>query len=146
QRVAALARADVERKPWWDTWRQLADYYLPNRYVWLQTDKERRLARRNSFILDGTGTLAARTLAAGMMNGITSPARPWFKLRLEGVEIEDIPAAAIWLDEVERRMFRVMGESNFYNSMAVLYLDLCVFGTGCALIYESDRSVVHCTN
>jgi hypothetical protein len=58
-----------------------------------------------------------------MMNGITSPSRPWFKLRVPGFDDEGGPVTQ-WADEVARRMMKVMGESNFYNSMAVLYLDL----------------------
>ena len=64
----------TDRLPWWTFWRELADYYLPQRYVYLQSQVERaKRTSRNQFILDGTGTMAARTLASGMMNGITSP-------------------------------------------------------------------------
>jgi hypothetical protein len=37
--------------------------------------------RRHNNIYDNTGTRAARVLAAGMMSGMTSPARPWFRLK-----------------------------------------------------------------
>jgi hypothetical protein len=63
-----------------------------------------------------------------MMNGITSPSRPWIKLRVPGYDDEGGPVTQ-WADEVARRMMKVMGESNFYNAMAVLYLDLAVFGS-----------------
>lgn len=141
-----IAMMQRERQPFWQHWRDLADYFLPQRYVWLLSSPEQRVSRRNSMILDGTGTIAARTLASGMMNGITSPARPWFKLRVVGVNYDAHPEVAVWSDEVERRMLRVMGESNFYNAMAVLYLDLVVFGTAASLIYESKDKVIHCTN
>jgi hypothetical protein len=36
--------------------------------------------RRNNAIFDSTGTRALYTLAAGLMGGLTSPARPWFRL------------------------------------------------------------------
>lgn len=143
QTVSAMER---ERQPFWQYWRELADYYLPQRYVWLLSEPEQRITRRNSMILDGTGTNAARTLASGMMNGITSPARPWFKLRIAGLDYSRFPQAAIWTDEVEKRMLRVMADSNFYNAMAVLYLDLVVFGTAASLIYESNDKVIHCFN
>ena len=145
---AALETMRLDRLPWWQLWRELADYYLPNRYQWLLSPSEanQRATNRNSKILDNTGTKAARTLAAGMMNGITSPARPWFKLRLVGMEEEIGSPVAIWLDEVERRMLKVFSESNFYQSLATLYLDLVIFGTGANLIYESDEKVIHCTN
>src|SRR5690606_30754377 len=51
-----------------------------------------------------------------------------------------------WLDEVTKRMMLVMAESNFYNAMAVMYLDLVVFGTAAMLIYEDEQSTIHCYN
>lgn len=100
----------------------------------------------NPNILDGTGTQAAKTLASGMMNGITSPTRPWFRLRLANYADDENSAARVWLDEVTRRMMLAMSETNFYNSMAVMYLDLVVFGTASMLIYEDFDNVFHCQN
>jgi hypothetical protein len=141
-----ITQLRTDRYPFWTLWRELADYFLPKRYVWLQSDKERRIRNaKNPFILDSTGTKAARVLASGMMNGITSPSRPWFKLRVPGFDDEGGPVT-IWADEVARRMMKVMGESNFYNSLAVLYLDLSVFGSAANLIYEDDETVIRCFN
>lgn len=144
---ATMAALETERQPYWKLWRELADFYLPRRYIWLQTDKERRVQdAKNPYILDGTGTAAARTLASGMMNGVTSPTRPWFKLRVNNHDDDAATAVRIWLDEVARRMLMVMAESNFYNSLAILYLDLVVFGTAAQLIYEDFDSVIRCYN
>jgi len=135
-----------DRKPFWTLWRELADFYIPKRYVWLQTDRESRVRKaKNPFILDSTGTTAGRTLASGLMNGITSPSRPWFKLRVPGYDDEGGPVT-MWADEVARRMMIVMSESNFYNSMATIYLDLVFFGTAATLIYEDQESVIRCYN
>lgn len=144
QGIIAELRSD--RLLFWSLWREVANYFLPKRYVWLQSDKEARVrTAKNPYILDGTGTTAARILASGMMNGITSPSRPWARIRIAGFEHED-DAVAIWADEVMRRIFFVMGESNFYNAMAVLYLDLVIFGTAAVLIYEDDETVIRCYN
>lgn len=145
--METIAAMRLERQPWWEHWRTLADYLLPRRYIWLQSAVEReRVKGKNPNILDSTGTMAARTLASGMMNGITSPARPWFKLRAIGFADDMSMPARIWLDEVERRMMLVMAESNFYNSLAVMYLDLVVFGSACTLIYDDDETTIHCYN
>lgn len=141
-----IAELRNDRLPFWTLWRELADYFLPKRYVWLQSEKEARVRKaKNPYILDSTGTIAARVLASGMMNGITSPSRPWFRARLPGFEHES-DAVAIWADEVVRRMLYVMAESNFYNGMAVLYLDLVIFGSAAMLIYEDDETVIRCYN
>ena len=144
QGIIAELRSD--RLPFWTLWREVANYFLPKRYVWLQSDKEARIRNaKNPYILDSTGTTAARILASGMMNGITSPSRPWFRLRIAGFEHEG-DAIAVWSDEVVRRMLFVMSESNFYNAMAVQYLDLVIFGTAAVLIYEDDETVIRCYN
>lgn len=143
---SVIAELRNDRYPFWTLWREVADYYLPKRYVWLQSDKEARVRKaKNPYILDSTGTTAARILASGMMNGITSPSRPWFRLRIPGFDQEG-DAIAAWADEVVRRMLFIMSESNFYNAMAVLYLDLVVFGSAAMLIYEDDETVIRCYN
>src|SRR4051812_14597592 len=76
QRWAALQR---ERASWLDHWRELSTYIQPRRSRFLSSDVNKG-GRRNDAIINSTATRAARTLAAGMMAGITSPARPWFRL------------------------------------------------------------------
>lgn len=136
-----------DRLPFWQLWRELADFLLPKRYVWLQSDKERRVRNaKNPNILDGTGTKCARILAAGMYNGVTSPSRPWFSLRIPGFADDPNSEARLWCDEVTRRMMQVMAETNYYNAMAVMYLDLVVFGSAATLIYEDEENVFRCYN
>ena len=141
-----MAELKTARYPFWTLWREVADYFLPKRYVWLQSHNENRARQaKNPYILDSTGTIAARVLASGMMNGITSPSRPWFRLRVPGFDTEG-DAVSVWADECVRRMLFVMSESNFYNAMAVLYLDLVVFGSAAVLIYEDEDDIIRCYN
>lgn len=162
KKLAFFAGMETEREPFKNIWRDLADYILPTRYTWLLSDTERRQKMtRNPNIIDATATKAARVLASGMLNGITSPSRPWFRLRLKnthpamnsrqpslgtGGPGDENPYARRWLDEVERRMLITMGETNFYNALAVMYLDLVIFGTSAVLIYEDYNSVFRCYN
>jgi hypothetical protein len=152
QRIQSMYQ---DRLPFYNHWQELANYYLPRRYQWLLSARDRaKNIGKNPYLLDGTGTNAARILAAGMMNGVTSPARPWFKLSLHtstvipqasNQTLEEIPRPVlIWLEEVQRRMLKVMAESNFYNALAVMYLDLAIFGTSAMLIYADDMSVIRC--
>jgi hypothetical protein len=143
-----LAQMETNRQPYFEFWQELANFYLPRRYVWLADNTASRVrSMRNPHILDSTGTIAARVLASGMMNGITSPARPWFSLRIAGYDdaLSSSPVR-IWLDEVTKRMMLVLAESNFYNALAVMYLDLVVFGTAAMLVYEDFESVIRCYN
>jgi len=142
-----LTELRLSRSSFWHLWRELANYYLPTRYVWLQSDNENQRAQnaKNQYILDSTGTRAVRTLASGMMNAITSPSRPWMRLKIAGLK-ETSNEVARWQEDVARRMLAVMAESNFYSSMATLYLDLSTFGSAASLIYEDDDTVIHCYN
>lgn len=140
-----MAGMRMKRNPWMYHWRELADYILPRRYRWLiQANQANRGSPINYNIKDSTGTIAARVLASGMMAGITSPTRPWFKLKIQG--FEDDQQVAIWLAECERRLMTFFAESNFYTAMAVMYFDLVVFGTALVIIYEDFDNVIHCFN
>ncbi|WP_017773830.1 portal protein [Paraburkholderia kururiensis] len=137
----------VDRFSWWMHWREIADYILPRRYQWLVTpNKGSRGVPINQRIIDSTATIAARTCASGMMAGITSPGRPWFRLTLPDQDLSDVSPVKLWLDEVQKRMLHVMAESNFYNAMATMYFDLVVFGTAPMIIYEDFEDVIRCYN
>lgn len=142
-----ISGLQTERYSWWVHWSQLATYILPRRYRWLVTPNQmNRGSAINGAIIDSTGTIAARVLASGMMSGITSPTRPWFRLRVPGYSPDEINAVNVWLAECERRMLHVFQESNFYNAIAVMYMDLAVFGTAPMLIYENYENVICCYN
>lgn len=145
--ILTISALQQERLPFWRLWQELANFYLPKRYVNLVGSKEQRLrSAKNPNIIDATGTTSARILAAGMMNGVTSPARPWYSIRVPGFMDDPQNEGKIWADEVTRRMMIVMGETNFYNALATMYLDLGVFGTAAMLIYEDEEDVFRCFN
>lgn len=144
-----VSRMHLRREDYRSHWRDLSNLVLPYRYVSLESpdsDTRRRASLRNEYILDPTGTDAAQVLGAGMLNGITSPARPWFRLRIANFEDEIAHPARVYLDEVTRRMHRVMAESNFYKALGTMYLELGVFGTAACIIYEDFEEVVRCYN
>ena len=137
----------VNRYSWWVHARELADFLLPRRYKWLITPNQMtRGSPINQHILDSTGTLAARNLASGMMSGISSPTRPWFRLKIGRIDSTQTSPVSLWLAECERLMMLVFQESNFYNSVATVYFDLVIFGTAVMLIYEDYDNVIHCYN
>ena len=84
-------------------WRELSDFINPRGSRFLVTDVNRD-DRRNTKIVDPTATLAARTLSSGMMSGITSPARPWFKLSLREHDAAEFGPVKLWLSIAEERL------------------------------------------
>lgn len=118
-----------------------ARYIKPMRGKYHVTDNNRG-DRRNQHIIDNTATVAARTLAAGMMSGITNPARPWFRLSTPDADINAMTSVKEWLAEVESRMFVVLAKSNTYNELQVHYGDLGIFGTAATICEEDEQDVV----
>ncbi len=128
QRFSHMQEARQSYEP---AWRDLADHFLPTRYK--DTSKSphawRTMPMLNDTLVDSTGILAMRTLAAGLQGGMTSPARPWFQLSLEDADLAAHSAVRDWLMLVSRRMRKIFAHSNFYNAVHTLYGELGTFGT-----------------
>ncbi|AUA50038.1 portal protein [Klebsiella pneumoniae] len=122
-------------------WRELSDFINPRGSRFLVTDVNRD-DRRNTKIVDPTATLAARTLSSGMMSGITSPARPWFKLATPDPDMMDYGPVKLWLEVVQRRMNEVFNKSNIYQSLPLLYASLGNYSTGAMAVLEDDSDVI----
>jgi len=137
----------VNRYSWWTHWRELADYFLPRRYKWLITPNQMgRGSPINQHILDSSGCIFARNLASGLVSGKSSPTSLWFRLRVGYHDSTTTSPISLWLAEVERILYLIFSESNFYNSIATFYYDLVVFGTASMLIYEDFDTVINCIN
>ena len=100
----------------------------------------------NQHILDSTGTLAARNLAAGMMMGCSDPTKRWFRYKINNIDSTETSPISLWLAAVERLINLILLQSNFYDSLAIFYFDLVVFGTAVMLIYEDYENVIRCFN
>ncbi|EPY4110384.1 portal protein [Klebsiella pneumoniae] len=122
-------------------WRELSYFINPRGSRFLVTDVNRD-DRRNTKIVDPTATLAARTLSSGMMSGITSPARPWFKLATPDPDMMDYGPVKLWLEVVQRRMNEVFNKSNIYQSLPLLYASLGNYSTGAMAVLEDDSDVI----
>jgi len=125
------------------TWRDLSGQFAPRRGRFLESAPDAAAGRRrDEKLIDNTSLIAARVMASGMMAGISSPARPWFRLRLVSERANEDPGARAWLDEVQQRMLRVFAKSNLYNCLHTLYGELGVFGTGALWIDEDEDDIV----
>ena len=138
-----IAGAKNERSSFDAHWRELADFIKPRRSRFQTTDRNRG-DRRSQKIIDSAGTFAARTLASGMMSGVTSPARPWKRLTTPDPELAEFGSVKDWLYVVNRRMDAVFLRSNLYNALPTVYSDMGIFGTAAMLVAEDDDEVVRC--
>jgi hypothetical protein len=111
-------------------WRELGDWIMPRRIRFVSSDRNKG-DRRNQNIIDSTARFSARTLASGLHAGLTSPARPWFKLTTPDPTLASYKPVKDWLYKVTQRMSVLFTDSNLYNSLPVVYGDLGTFGTAC---------------
>jgi Bacteriophage head to tail connecting protein. len=132
-----------ERQDWEPSWKGIRRMILPFRG---QFDDENPKDGRNRAkdLLNGSAMRSARTLAAGLQSGVTSPARPWFRLSVSDMELGDLESVRGYTDEVERRMMGIFARSNLYNSLHSLYLELAGFATGAMMIVEDFRTGIRC--
>jgi hypothetical protein len=137
-----LAALKLERSSFEGHWRDLSDYLAPRRGRFLVSDRNKD--RRSPKIINPAGRLAARTLANGMMGGVTSPARPWFKLSTPDPELAEHGEVKMWLDDATKMMRQVFARSNFYNCIHTLYGEIGTFGTASMLIDEDYDDVIRC--
>lgn len=127
------------RQPWETVWQPLADYIEPTRLRLTNKDEG---ATSRAKIIDSTGTFALRTLQSGMHSGLTSPARPWFRLTTFDPELKDFGPVKSYLSAVEQRMREVFQASNLYNAFHTGYGDLGQFGQSAAIMAEDDADVI----
>ncbi len=132
-----------ERNTFIAHWRELGDYLAPRTSKFLTIDKNQG-QKANDKIINSTGTTAHRTLKNGMMAGVTSPARPWFRLTTPDAALMESAAVKQWLFLVESKMRVIFARSNFYNTLPPVYGSLGGYGTAAMAITEDDDTVIRC--
>lgn len=139
QRWGALKN---ERSTWETHWREISDYLLPRsgRFMAKQVNDG---GRRHNNIYDNTATRSLRVLAAGMMAGMTSPARPWFRLATVDLDLMRSDAVKLWLSGVTRQMLNVFARSNTYRALHAMYEELGAFGTAATVVLPDFTNVIH---
>ena len=138
-----LSQMRTERNSFDSHWQSISKVTAPRSSRFLTTDRNKG-DRRSQDIYDNTAPFAIRTLASGMMAGMTSPARPWFKLSLGDPKLRELQAVKEWLYEVESSMRGVFNSSNVYQALSTLFQQIGSYGTAANLVLEDDKDVIRC--
>lgn len=131
---------ELDRQSFVSHYKDLCDYISPRRGRFQLTDVNRG-DRRNKNIIDSTATFASRTLRSGMMAGMTSPARPWFRLTTPDPKLAESTAVKEWLHTVSQRIATVFLKSNLYQVLPAIYGDLGDFATAAMYVEEDTEAV-----
>lgn len=134
------SQLDTDYKQWEPLFKDLNDYILPTRGLFLLNDHNRG-DRRNHKIIDNTATMAVGTFSSGMMAGVTSPARNWKRLTTSDPELAEYGPVKEWLNIIDMRMSTFFLRSNLYNILPAAYMDLATFGIS-AILMEEDNDTV----
>ena len=130
-----------ERSSWDAHWKDLVKNFSPRKGRFLASDRNRG-GKRNTLI-NNTPLFAKRVLRAGLMAGVTSPARPWFRLSPADPGMRTYKRAREWFDQVEKLMYRIFSASNLYQQLPNIYDDLSVAGTAALFTQTDYQTMAH---
>lgn len=131
------------RQQGWDPhWRSIANNLLPRHSRFLSTQRNRG-GDMNQSIIDSAGTRAQQVLSAGMMAGMTSPARPWLRLGLPDEKLGERHAVKAWLNDTTSLILQIFRKSNTYLTLHSMYRELGGFGTGLSVVLPNFERVIH---
>jgi hypothetical protein len=131
-----------ERSSWITHYQEISDYIMPRAGRYFVSDRNKGNKRHNA-IYDNTSLRALRVLAAGMMAGMTSPARPWFRLALTDRKLMETGPVKVWLNQCNNLLRDVFNKSNTYRSLHSGYEELGAFGTAASIVLPNFDNVIH---
>jgi len=142
QVIKRLGQLKSDRATWFAHWQEITAYLLPRNGRYFRQDHNKGWRRHNN-IYDSTGTRALRTLSAGLMGGLTSPARPWFRLATSDQELMQSEPVRLWLAQCTRIMLDIFQQSNTYRALHSYYEELGAFGTSAGIVSDDFNNVIH---
>ena len=139
-----FSRRDAEKKyssmeqmaqTWVTPWKDFSAYCNPTRghFQDLAPTGENPDHKK---LLNGHATKSIRTMAAFMTSGLTSPARPWFKIGFSNLRLMNQPGVKQWLTDVQSEIMGSFSRSGVYGTLFNLYEELSTFGTAAILLVE----------
>lgn len=135
QLLKLLAALDQDLSEWRCQWSDIEQYIAPGA-ARFNLDEHNRGKKRRQRIVNNTATIASRIFRAGMHSGITSPARPWFRLSSGDPGLDTNASVKRWLHVVGGNMRNLFLRSNLYNGLPGLYGDIGDFGLGAMGVQE----------
>lgn len=128
------------RTPYEADYAELGKNFMPRRSRFNESGKAHRSSSNfNRAIINSRPVLALRTMKSGMHTGMTSPARPWFRLITVDPGMREIEVIKGHLSQAQRSMRQILQSSGAYNVLHTLWGDLGWCGTD-AMICENDMN------
>lgn len=132
------------RQPYDSHYKTLSEYLLPRAGKFVTSPNTKVAQGRWNNIYDSSAIRPVRILAAGMMSGLTSPARQWFRLTVPDKELLEYEPVKLWLHHLTQLMTEVFNGSNTYRMLHSLYEELGVFATAASPVVFDFENVINC--
>ena len=124
------------RATWEPAWKDISEHLLPYAPTW-EARSPNHGTKKDQKILNSKPLRSVKTLAAGMMAGITSPARDWFRLGTSDPELNEYKSVKVYLDKCEQIIAAKLHASSFYRAMSgSVRPEQIVLGT--AVLFEEE--------
>lgn len=140
-RLSALRNEATE---YFKVCKDVRDFIAPRTYGEEQDRSNNKNKREDQRIINITPRLALRTGAAGMMSGITSPARPWFRLTTADPDMMEVPRVKEFLYWLENQVRTIFAKSNLYQVLPTVYRSMLAYGTASMGIIGDPDTVIRC--
>lgn len=131
------------RSPYEGHYKELGDHFSPRRTRFNKSKSHRSSETINRRIINNRPVLALRTTQNGMQTGMTSPARPWFRLIPEDPLLKNNEVVKKHLDDAQREMRQMMQSSGLSTVLHTLWGDLALFGFDCAILEEDPEHGIY---
>lgn len=141
-RMSALEK---EQSPHVPTWKEIKKYINPKygRFKESQGTKNTEDSMPDyGEMINNTPLKASKVNVAFIMAGMSSPARPWFKLIYDEAGRELSSRAVAWLDKTRDLMLDIFARSNLYRALPSVYMEGILFGNSCMYTMEDDEDVL----
>lgn len=134
----------TEIQPYLDECRSITQNIVPSRGEY-DNQKPNEMYANYKRMLTNAADRALSILVQGIMSGLTSKSKAWFRLTVNDFNVENDYEVQTWLYRTQQRVYRVFAKSNLYGALKILYKEIASFGTACALIEYDFKNVIHVT-
>jgi len=136
-----FSKLEQDFNPWFSAYRELASYIDPTKGIFDDNINSPKLIDGKK-ILDSESARAVRIFASGMMSGLTSPSRKWFKLKIKGYENTRETDILKFLNYLEDEMYSIFDSSNIYGILTSIYEEIAIFGTASAMFLSDPFKII----
>lgn len=134
-----LGILESERSNIQSLWDAIERFVAPHRGKFFNDIRQETAVEwRNREVFDSTAIDAAQILASSIHGSLTSPSIRWFDLRFRKDDLNGDTNFRAWLEEVGKRIYAALQDSNFNLEINEVYTDLVTFASSPIIMEEDD--------